>query len=145
MMTDKIQQDLIGAMKSAEKLRVSVLRMLLSEINYKKIDLGRELTDEDIAGVVRKEVKKRREAIESFTAGGRTEQADSEKAEMVILETYIPIQMTEAEVRSEVQMQLQKIAEPDRKIFGNVMRIISPLFRGKADGGMVAKIVKESI
>lgn len=145
MLTNNIQQDMIAAMKATEPLKVSVLRMLLSEINYKNIDLGRELTDDDVIGVIRKEVKKRTEAVESYTAGGRAEQAAQEKAEQAILELYLPALMTKEQIREEVDKQWLNIPEGDQSDFGKVMRLISPLFKGKADGSMVAKIVKEKI
>lgn len=143
MLANKIQEDMIAAMKAHDALRVSVLRMLISELNYKKIDLQRELTDADVAGVVAKEVKKRNEAVESFKAGGRTEQAASEAKEAEILKAYMPEMMNEADLRVEIEKEIAKLDEAAKGNFGQAMKIISPMFRGKADGGMVANIVKE--
>jgi uncharacterized protein len=142
-MQDKLKADLVASMKAGDVLRTLVLRMLLSELNYKKIDLGRELTDVDVIGVVQKEVKKRREAIESFKAGGRVEQAETEAKELEILEKYVPKQMSEEEIRQEV-IKLIKLTQ-DRSNFGAVMKVVAPEFRGKADGSVVAKIVKEML
>ena len=141
--TLRIKVDLTAAMKAGDALRVSVLRMLLSELNYKKIDLGRELTDEDAIGVLQKEAKKRREAIASYTAGRRTEQAESEGRELAILTAYLPQQMSEEEVRAEIHQEMQKVGQPAD--FGAAMKVFSPMFRGKADGGMVARLVKEEL
>ncbi len=139
MLADNIRQDLNTALKSGESLKVLVLRMLLSEMNYKKIDLQRELTDEDVLSVVGKEVKKRREAIESFSAAGRTEQTETEKQELGILLRYLPLQMDETEIESEIRQALKSI--PNRE-FGQVMKVVAPQFKGRAEGAVVAGIVK---
>lgn len=137
MLIDQIKSDTILAMKAGDPLRVSVLRMLSSEFNYKKIEVQRELTDEDIMAVINKEAKKRREAIIAYTAANRADSVAQETAELKILEAYLPTLMTEEEVRAEIT----KIELPAD--FGQAMKIVSPMFRGKADGGIVAKIVKE--
>lgn len=142
MLTDTIKNDLATAMKAGEALRVSTLRMLLSEMNYRKIDLGRDLTDEDITGVIGREVKKRREAIESFRSGGREEQAAQEEQELGILQSYLPQQLTEEEIRKELQGMSEVTRGAD---FGQVMKAVSPRFRGRADGGTVARIVREML
>lgn len=141
-LTDRIKGDLIPAMKSGQGLRVSVLRMLLSEMNYKQIEVGRELTDEEVTGVVGREVKKRREAVESFKQGGREEQAAGEAQELEILQEYLPKQLSETELAAEIEQALKGI---EVKEFGPVMKVISPLFRGKADGALVAKLVREKL
>jgi len=136
---DLIKADLMAAMKSGDGLKVSVLRMLSSEFNYKAIEVQRELTQEDVLAVLNKEAKKRREAIDSFGKAGRPEQVEKEKKELEILSVYLPTLMSEDEVRAEIA----KLDLP--KDFGQAMRMASPLFKGKADGGMVANIVKQII
>lgn len=142
MLIDQIKADLVVAMKAQDALTVSVLRMLLSEFNYKKIDVQRELTDEDVVAVLLKEAKKRREAIDSYTAGGRAEQAESEQKELEILQKYLPVQMTEEEVL-EVIKGLSNEVIKDGADFGQVMRVVSPMFRGRADGKLVAQVVQK--
>jgi uncharacterized protein YqeY len=137
-----IQADMIAAMKDGDKLKVSVLRMLLSEMNYKKINVQRELTDSDILEVIAKEVKKRREAIDSFTAGGRAEQAATEKQELEILTRYLPEMLNEDQIREQIGKMSELKGVTD---FGQAMKITAPVFKGKADGALVAKIVKELI
>ncbi len=141
-MFDRIRTDLTLAMKASDALVVSVLRMLLSELNYKKIDLQRDLVDDDVLAVLAREVKKRRESIESYTAGGRMEQAEQERLELAILQKYMPKMMSEDEVREEIK----RLSEKEIKglsDFGQIMRVVSPLFKGRAEGSVVAKIVKE--
>lgn len=139
MLSDRVRSDLNGAMKAGDALKVSVLRMALSAFNYKKIELQRDLTEADETGVMQNEAKKRREAIESYRAGGRAEQAQSEASELVILEAYLPRQMSEEEVKAEVE----KMGLP--KDFGQAMKIAAPAFKGKADGGLVAKVVRGAV
>jgi hypothetical protein len=137
-----IQADMINALKAGDTLRVSVLRMLLSEMNYKKINVQRELTDADLVEVVAREVKKRREAIDSFTKGGRMEQAATEKQELEILVKYLPEMLSEQQIREQISniKEIQGVTD-----FGQVMKVVAPSFKGKADGALVAKIVREMI
>lgn len=129
-------------MKSGDALRVSVLRMLLSEMNYKKIELQRDLNDEDVLAVIRREVKKRNEAILAYSTAGRAEQAESEKKELDILSGYLPAQLSEEEIEKEIK-NLKEIE--GLKDFGQVMKIVSPMFKGRADGTMVSNIVRKLI
>lgn len=139
MKSYQIRTDLNAAMKAGDSLKVSVLRMVLSAFNYKKIDLQKDLTEADEIAVLQNEAKKRREAIESYRAGGRTEQEEQEAKELEILQAYLPEQMGEEEIRNEIK----KLNLPSD--FGQAMKIAAPMFRGKADGGMVARIVREVI
>lgn len=142
---DKLRQDLSASMRAGSALQTMVLRMLLSELNYKKINVQRELTEADILEVVQKEVKKRREAIDSYTAGGRKEQAAQEEAELKILQVYLPVMMGEKEISDEVIKLIKSLSDEDKKEFGKVMRVVSPVFKGKAEGAIVAKVVKELV
>ena len=139
---DRIKAEMVAAMKSGDALMVSVLRMLISALGYKQIDVQKDLTDEDVAAVVQNEAKKRREAIESFEKAGRSESAAREKQELEILQAYMPKMMSEEEVRDEVTKIL---SNQDVKDFGQAMRIAAPAFKGRADGSLVAKLVHEKI
>ena len=139
MILDQVRADQITAMKSGDSLRLSVLRMLISALGYKQIDLHRDLRDEDTLAVIASEAKKRKEAIASYTAAGRTDSASKEAEELKILQAYLPTLMSEDEVKAE----LSKLELPAD--FGQAMRIASPLFKGRADGSLVAKLVNEKI
>ena len=143
MVIDQIKADVIRALKSGESLRVMTLRMLLSEINYEQIRVQREITESDVQNVLAREVKKRREAIESFKSAGRTPQADSERVEMEILQEYMPQLLGEDEIRNEVHRVIEALSDQDKGNFGQVMRVVSPLLKGKAEGMVVAAVVKE--
>ena len=142
MLTAQIKTELTAAMKAGDPLRLSVLRMLSSELNYRQIELQRELTDEDVLAVVGREAKKRREAIEAYARAGRPGSADQEAAELKILQAYLPAQMSEDEVRAEIGKLLDSQTVAD---FGQAMRIVSPALKGRADGALVASIVKQRL
>lgn len=138
-MLNRVKADLTTAMKAGDPLRLSVLRMLVSALGYKQIDLQRELTDEEVISVIGNEAKKRREAVESYTKAGRADSAQKEEQELKILQAYLPTLMTE----DEIKIELAKLELP--KDFGQAMRIAAPIFKGKADGSLVAKLVNEKI
>lgn len=133
---------MIAALKSGDALKVSVLRMLISELNYKKIELQRELTDEDVTGVIAKEVKKRKEAILAYENAGRKEQTETEKKELDILNSFMPAQLGEEEITDRITHMKELEGVTD---FGQAMKIVAPIFKGKADGAMISQIVKKHI
>lgn len=137
MLIDQIKKEQVAAMKASQPLRLSVIRMLLSAVAYKKIELQHDLADEEVLAVINSEAKKRREAIASYQAAHREAQVAQEQQELEILQAYLPAQLSEEEIQTELgKMQLP----PD---FGQAMKIVAPIFKGKADGSMVAKLVKE--
>jgi uncharacterized protein YqeY len=147
---ERINNDLIQALKNKEDLKVQTLRLLLAVIHNREIEKrakGEEgvLTDDEIASLVIKEVKKRKEAIDLYLKGGRSELADKEKAEIKILESYLPAQMSEEEIRKAVQPILDSIKPQGPKDFGRVMGALMKELKGKADAELVGKIVRESL
>ncbi|MCL2140163.1 MAG: GatB/YqeY domain-containing protein [Dehalococcoidia bacterium] len=139
----KFNDDLKQALRSGDTLRCSVIRMLLSSINYSEIAKRATLTDSEIHGVISKEIKQRRESIAAFSSANRPELAAKEEAEMNILKSYLPTQMSRDEITSLVK---QLIAEtgcqgPHEK--NKLMPKLMPMVRGKADGQEVNLIVNE--
>lgn len=139
MLADQVKSDLVAAMKAQNALKLSTLRMVQSAIGYKKIELQHDLTDAEVLQVIANEAKKRREAIASYTQAQRPDQAAQEQQELDILSVYLPAQMGEDEVKAEIA-KLQLPAD-----FGAAMREVSPMFKGKADGSLVARLVKEKL
>jgi len=157
----KFQSDLTEAMKNKEELKSSVLRMLLAAINSKEtekrtkiwkakpessvVELEKEsnLTDEETIDVVSSEIKKRKEAIELFQKGGKQDLAGKEKKEAEMLQKYLPEQLPEEEVKKLVQEAIVKVGAKGQKDMGKVMGILTPEIKGKADMGLVSKLVKE--
>jgi uncharacterized protein YqeY len=140
---DKLNSDLKDAMRARDELKTSVLRMLLSAINYAEIAQQKKLDDGGIIGVVQKEIKQRRESIEAFEKGNRPELAAKEKAEMAMLQAYVPAQMSRDEILAVVQQVLAETGAKGPGDKGKVMQKLMPLVRGKADGNEVNGIVTE--
>jgi len=147
----KIQEDLNSAIKSKREIETSTLRMLsaaiLNKEKEKRYKSGKSedipLIDEEIIEVVFNEVKKRKEAIELYEKGNRQELADKEKKEAEILQKYLPEQLTEEEVKKLVKEAITKVGAKEQKDMGKVMAELMPQVKGKADGGLVSKVVKE--
>lgn len=135
-------------MLARNELKTSVLRMLLSAINYYEIQkggAGYEATDEDVLAVIQKEAKQRKDSIEEFKKAGRLELVDKETKELEMLQVYLPKQMTEEEIK---KLVIEVIKETNAKSFtdiGKVMGTLMPKVKGKTDGGLVSKIVRESL
>lgn len=143
---EKIPQDLKDALRSKKALELTVLRMLQSSIRNKEIEKNKkELSDEEVIEVVGSEIKKRKEASSEFEKVNRHDAADKEKAEIEILMRYMPSQLTEDEIRAEVKKAITGADAKNTKDLGKVMKIIIPAVKGKADGSVVSKIVKEEL
>jgi hypothetical protein len=145
---DKIQEDLKQAMLAKEEQKLSTIRMLKSAIQYFEIQkggAGYEATDEDVIEIVGREIKKRRESIEMFEKGGRQELADKEKSELELLQTYLPEQLSEEDVRSLVEEAVAQTGATTMQDMGKVMGALMPKTKGKADGQMVSQIVREKL
>jgi len=148
MLKQKLRDELKQSMLARNELKTSVLRMLLSAINYYEIQkggAGYEATDEDVLAVIQKEAKQRRDSIEEFKKAQRLELADKETKELQMLQVYLPQQMSEEEIRALVK---EAIDQTDAKVMTDMGKVMSKLMlkvKGKADGGLVSKIVRESL
>lgn len=136
---EKVREDVKEAMRSAQKERLGVLRMLLAALQNEEIARGRELTDEDGLGVVAKAVKQRRDSVAQYRAGGREDLAAREEAEIVVLQAYLPAPLTPEDVRAMVQEMVAAGAGN----MGAVMKQLSPRIKGRFDGGEANRIVRE--
>lgn len=142
---EKITQDLKEAMKAGNAEKVGVLRMLNASFQNRQIEKGRDavLTDEDTLQVLMREAKKRRESVEAFTKGNRPELAEKEKSELLIVEAYLPKQMSKEEVVTEVDKVLAGLV--DKSNAGLVMKAVMAELKGKADGKLISEVVKEKL
>jgi uncharacterized protein len=144
MLLDQLKTDLTTAMKSHDSVKMLVLRSLLSSLSYYKIEIQRELTDEDVQNVLAKEAKKHRESIEMYKKGGRQELVESEQKELNILVSYMPKQMSEDEVEKIISTEIEKLRVSGAELNqGAAMKAVMPILKGKADGRMVGEIVKK--
>lgn len=139
----KIEQDIIEALKAGDKLRVSVLRGLKSDIKYRQISLGSELKDEQTLEVVNSAAKRRRESIEQFRKGDRDDLADKESLELKIISTYLPQQLGEEELRAIILDAIKESGVDSSQKIGLLMKVLMPKVKGKADGKMVNRLAIE--
>ena len=148
MTKQQFQEDLKQSMLAKNGLKTSVLRLLLSAINYYEIQkggAGYQASEEDVLAVLQKEVKQRRDSIEQYGAGNRQDLADKEQKELEILQTYLPAQMGGEEIRQLVKQAITDTGATAMTDMGKVMGALMPKVKGKADGGLVSKIVKEEL
>lgn len=138
---EKLNNDLHDAMRAKDELRKLVLRTLLSSCNYAEIAKQKKLDDAGVIEVIAKEIKQRKESIEAYTQGNRLDLVANEKAEMEILQQYMPAQMSHDEIVALVQQVLQEVGAKGPGDKGKVMQKLMPQVKGKADGAEVNKIV----
>jgi uncharacterized protein YqeY len=141
---DRIVDDLTQAIKGGDKEKLLVLRGLKAEIKNKQVELRlKDLTDEQICGVIRSEVKKRREAIEKFVEGSRRDLAEKEEAELTVLSGYLPPQLSEEEIQEVLTKVIQEVSASGPKDLGKVMKTAMAKFAGMADGREVNRLARE--
>jgi len=138
---DRLQGDLTTARKAQDKTLTLVISTTISEARNREIELKRELTDDDVVEVLRKAIKRRREAVDMYTSAGRQDLADKERGEGTVLERYLPAQVDEGELRAAVRAAIDGGA----KNIGAVMGKVMPQFKGRADGGTINAIAREEL
>ena len=140
---NRFNEDLKGAMKASEGAKVSVLRMIKSEVKNRQIDKGRELTDEEIMEVLSRMAKKSRESIEQFANAGRTDLVKKEEQELSVLQSYMPRQMSHEEIDRLIHEAIAEASARNAQDMGRVMRVLMPKVKGVADGKYVNQRAKE--
>jgi uncharacterized protein YqeY len=142
---EKLRQDLTAALKAEDKLRVSVLRLFLSNLHNEEIAKRRPLNPEDIVRVLEREIKQRLESIQEYQIGGRGELAELERRELAILREYEPKRMPDEEIEKEVLAAIKELGASQPRDLGRVMAALMPRLSGKAEGGVVNRIVREKL
>ena len=146
---DRLRADLTTSMKARDEMRSGTLRMVLSAITNAEVagKQARELTDDDVIGVLTSEAKKRREAATAFEEGGRAESAAKEVAEAAIIADYLPEQLSDEDVAAIVTAAVAQAgaAGEGMKAMGKVMGLVTPQVKGRADGGAVAAEVRRQL
>ena len=140
---DTVREDLKIAVKRQQRVEVSTLRLLLSEIKYAEIAQQKPADDNKVLDVIAREVKRRRESIEAFKKGNRDDLVAQEEAELAILLCYLPKQMNRDEIMTAARQVIEALGARAPADKGKVMAQLMPQVKGKADGGQVSKIVSE--
>ena len=138
----QITEDMKAAMRAKETARLGTIRLLLSAMKQREVDERIELSDADVMGIIEKMIKQRRESIVQYEKGGRADLADAEKFEVGVLSGYLPQQMTEAEVASEIDAAMAPTGAKAMPDMGKVMAILKPKLAGRADLAKVSAQVK---
>ena len=149
-MKSQLQADLTTAMKARDELTAATLRMVLTAVTNEEVagKEHRDLTDEDIVTVLGREAKKRREAAEAYDAANRPELAARERDELGVISSYLPQALTEDEVAAIIAAavaQVQSTGATGGAAMGQVMKLVTPQVKGRADGGQVAAAVKSAL
>ncbi len=145
MLKEKLQQEMKDALKSGDSQKRTLLGMVLASIKNKEIEKKSELSDDDVVAVISSEIKKRKDSVEQFEKGGRPELAEQEKKEAEMLMNYMPEQMSEEDVRTEVKKAIAQTGAKDIKEMGKIIGAVMAKVKGKADGQLVSRLVKEEL
>lgn len=146
---DQINEDFKAAMKARDHVQIEVLRMVKSKIQEAEVarrgtDAG-DMSEDDVQQVVNQYAKQLREGAESFEKGGREDLLEQARAELAILEKYLPEQLSEAELKKIVEAAVAESGASSPKDMGNVMKLVMPQVQGKADGKVVSQLVREAL
>ncbi|MGB9706744.1 MAG: GatB/YqeY domain-containing protein [Microgenomates group bacterium] len=142
---EKIRTDLNKALKEKDRLKIATLRFLLAEIHNFWMEKQKELSDEDIISVIRRQVKLRREAIEAYKKASRNDLAEKESKELEILSKYLPQEMPAGELEKLVKETIAETGAVGLKDFGKVMGMVMAKIKGRAEGSEVSQIVKKQL
>ncbi|MDD9268675.1 GatB/YqeY domain-containing protein [Paenibacillus sp. GCM10023248] len=142
-LSDRLNEDMKQAMKSQDKFKLSVIRMVRSTIKNAEIELKRALDDNEVLDVLTREIKQRKDSLQEFSKAGRDDLADNLKAELTILTEYMPQQLSEEEVKAIVQQTIQQIGASSKADMGKVMTALMPQVKGRADGKLVNQLVQQ--
>jgi uncharacterized protein YqeY len=142
---EQLNEDIKNAMKAREQDKLATLRLMLSAVKQREVDERITLDDAGVIGVVEKMIKQRRDSIAQFEKGGRQELADREKAEIAVLEGYLPMQLSQAEVEAIVAEAITAAGAASAADMGKVMGIVKPRLAGRADMGKVSALVKAKL
>jgi uncharacterized protein YqeY len=142
MLSETIDSHLKEAMRAKDAARLSTLRMLKSAMEYFKIEKKQEkLADADIIGVIKKQIKQRQDSIEGFEKGGRADLVEKEKAELAVLKSYLPEELSQAQIEEIVKAVIAETGAATKADMGKVMKAVQARTAGRADNRLVSQIV----
>jgi len=142
---NKLQEEMKAAMKSGDKDKLSTVRMLISEIKKVQIDSKKELTDEEIISILQRYIKQRKEAYTQYEQAGRKDLAEKELKEIEIVQQFLPPPLLEEELIKIVEETIQEIGASSIKDMGKVVKAVMDKVKGRAEGSLISKIVKEKL
>ncbi len=144
-LSEKINNDMINYMKSKDSFSLGVVRMVKGAIQLEKINLKRDLNDDEVIAVIAKQIKMRNDSVAEFEKANRTDLVDQYKKEIALLQTYMPAQLSEDEINKVIDEAFASVNPTGPKDMGLIMREISPKLKGRADMGKVNALIKEKL
>ncbi len=148
MLIERIENEMKEALRARDTVKLNALRMLKSAVGYHLLEKGgkdKPATDGDVISVVQKQVKQRKDSIDSYLQGGRTDLAEKEKIELAVLEAYLPNQMSEEELLTIVKATIAEVGAVSKAQMGAVMKALMPKVAGRADGKLVSRLVQQNL
>ncbi|GAV25479.1 hypothetical protein ciss_14120 [Carboxydothermus islandicus] len=142
-MLNRIEQDLKESLKQRATVRLNVLRMVKAAIKNAEIEKGRSLTDDEIVGIIQKEIKSRKEVLPNYEKAERTEDVAKIQEEIKILESYLPAQLSETELEEIIKVTMEEVGASKPSDMGKLMPAVLAKVKGRADGKVVAELVKK--
>lgn len=142
-LSQRLEQDMKLALKNKDKTKLSVIRMVRSAIKNAEIERGRPLEEEEVLDVLARELKQRKESLQEFEKAGRSELAEKAKAEIAVVQAYLPTPLSEEELRKLARQVIDEVGASTPADMGKVMKEIIPRVKGRADGKEVSRIVRE--
>tara|TARA_B100000965_G_scaffold166299_1_gene138589 strand:- start:847 stop:1287 length:441 start_codon:yes stop_codon:yes gene_type:complete len=143
MLLKQIEKDMMEALKNKDRVKAGVLRLLISKCKNKAIEVGHELSDQEVIKVLQGAAKQHKESIRMYKEGNRDDLVDAEMNELQIVESYLPSMMSEDEVRRLVENIIEEVGASQMSDFGKVMPLVMKRGAGKVDGNLAQSIVKE--
>lgn len=145
-LAEKIDKDIITAMKAKDAAKLSTLRMLKSALAYYLIQQKKDKADDaDVLTVIGKQAKQRRESLDSFEKAGRQDLAEKEKTELAVLEAYMPAQLSDEDLKAEVQKAILASSAQSLADMGKLMKVLMPAVQGRADGKRIQAVIKTQL
>ena len=141
----QLTEDMKAAMKSGDKHSLGVIRLINAAIKQREVDERIELTDADVIAVLDKMVKQRKDSVTQFEAANREDLAVIERDEIVVIERYVPAKMGEAEIQAAITAAMAETGAASAADIGKLMGVLKPKLAGKADMGLVSKLVKQAL
>lgn len=141
----KLQEEMKAAMKSGDKDRLSTIRMLISEIKKVQIDSKKELSDDEIIQILQRYIKQRKEAYTQYEQAGRKDLADKELKEIEIVKQFLPPELSEEELIKIIEDTIKEVGASSIKDMGKVVKAVIEKVKGRAEGSVVSKLVKEKL
>ncbi|MEV3091664.1 GatB/YqeY domain-containing protein [Paenibacillus larvae] len=144
-LSERLNEDMKQAMKSQDKFKLSVIRMVKASIKNLEIDQHKTLDDNEVLDVLSREIKQRKDSLQEFKQAGRDDLVQKLEAEIAILMEYMPQQLSEEEIKVIVQQTIQEVGATSKADMGKVMGALMPKVKGRADGNLVNQLVQQSL